>query len=162
MDKKKVSTVLEEVALLLELKGDNPFKVRAYSHAARAIETLEGDLEVLIREARLTEIKGIGEALAQHIVELAATGRLGRHYRRFRKDRHSHPYRLDIDWRLCKYAKEKGVRIAINPDAHKETGLKDTFYGVGIGRKGWLEPGDILNAMDLGEMKAFLERRKPA
>ncbi len=74
----------------------------------------------------------------------------------------AHPYRLDIDWRLCKYAKEKGVGIAINPDAHEEAGLKDTFYGVGIGRKGWLEPGDILNAMNFKEMKAFLERRKPS
>jgi DNA polymerase (family 10) len=73
----------------------------------------------------------------------------------------AHPYRLDIDWRLCKYAKEKGVKIAINPDAHEEGGLKDTYYGVGIGRKGWLEPGDILNAMDLEKIKAFLERRKP-
>jgi DNA polymerase (family 10) len=73
----------------------------------------------------------------------------------------AHPYRLDIDWRLCKYAKEKGVKIAVNPDAHEEGGLKDTYYGVGIGRKGWLEPGDILNAMDVGEVKAFLERRKP-
>jgi DNA polymerase (family 10) len=72
----------------------------------------------------------------------------------------AHPYRLDIDWRLCKYAKEKGVKIAINPDAHEEEGLKDTYYGVGIGRKGWLEPGDLLNTMDLEEMKAFLERRK--
>ena len=74
----------------------------------------------------------------------------------------AHPYRLDIDWRLCKYAKEKGVKIAINPDAHEEAGLKDTYDGVGIGRKGWLEPGDILNALDFGEMKAFLERRKPS
>jgi DNA polymerase (family 10) len=73
----------------------------------------------------------------------------------------AHPYRLDIDWRLCKYAKEKGVKISINPDAHEEAGLKDIYYGVGIGRKGWLEPGDILNAMDFGEMKAFLEQRKP-
>jgi DNA polymerase (family 10) len=74
----------------------------------------------------------------------------------------AHPYRLDMDWRLCKYAKEKGVKIAINPDAHDEEGLKDTYYGVGIGRKGWLEPGDILNAMDFGGTKAFLERRKPS
>lgn len=73
----------------------------------------------------------------------------------------AHPYRLDIDWRWCKDAKEKGVKIAINPDAHDEGGLKDTYYGVGIGRKGWLESGDILNAMDSEEMKAFLERRKP-
>jgi DNA polymerase (family 10) len=73
----------------------------------------------------------------------------------------AHPYRLDIDWRLCKYAKEKGVKIAINPDSHDEKGLKDTFFGVGIGRKGWLEPGDILNTMNVEEMKAHLEKRKP-
>ena len=71
----------------------------------------------------------------------------------------AHPFRLDIDWRLCKYAKEKGVKIVINPDAHEEEGLKDTHFGVGIARKGWLEPGDILNTMDLGEMKEFLKKR---
>jgi DNA polymerase (family 10) len=73
----------------------------------------------------------------------------------------AHPYRLDIDWRLCKYAKEKGVKIAINPDSHDEEGLKDTFFGVGIGRKGWLEPRDILNTMNVEEMKAYLEKRRP-
>lgn len=73
----------------------------------------------------------------------------------------AHPYRLDIDWRLCKYAKEKGVKIAINPDSHDEEGLKDTFLGVGIGRKGWLEPGDILNTMNVEGMKAYLEKRRP-
>jgi DNA polymerase (family 10) len=73
----------------------------------------------------------------------------------------AHPYRLDIDWRLCKYAKEKGVKIAINPDAHEEGGLKDTRFGVGIARKGWLEAGDILNTMDFEEMRDFLEKRKP-
>ena len=71
----------------------------------------------------------------------------------------AHPYRLDIDWRLCKYAKDKGVKIAINPDAHDEEGLKDTYYGVGIGRKGWLESGDVLNTMDLDEMKNFLKEK---
>jgi len=74
----------------------------------------------------------------------------------------AHPYRLDLDWRLCKDAKEKGVKIIINPDAHDEAGLKDTYFGVGIARKGWLEPGDILNTMDLEEMKQFLKKRKPS
>ncbi len=72
----------------------------------------------------------------------------------------AHPFRLDIDWRLCKYAKEKGIKIIINPDAHEEEGLKDTYFGVGIARKGWLEPGDILNTMDLEEMKEFLKKRR--
>ena len=72
----------------------------------------------------------------------------------------AHPYRLDIDWRLCKYAKEKGVKMAINPDSHDEEGLKDTYFGVGIGRKGWLEPGDVLNTMNVEEMKEYLGKRK--
>jgi DNA polymerase/3'-5' exonuclease PolX len=88
IDNKRVSTVLEEVALFPELKGENPFKVKAYSHAARTIETLEEDPGMVIREGRLKEIRGIG-------------------------------------------------------------------------RRGWLELGDILNAMDPKEMKAFLERRIP-
>ena len=79
IDNKGVSTVLEEVALFLELKGENAFKVKAYTHAARTIEILEEDLGVTIREGRLKEIKGIGEALAQHITELVDTGRLQLH-----------------------------------------------------------------------------------
>jgi len=71
----------------------------------------------------------------------------------------AHPYRLDIDWRLCKYAKEKGLKIAINPDAHDEEGFNHTFFGIGIARKGWLEPNDILNTLDLDQMKTFLQER---
>ena len=72
----------------------------------------------------------------------------------------AHPYRLDIDWRLCKYAREKGCKIAINPDAHEEEGLKDTYFGVGVARKGWLEPGDILNTMSFEEVREYLKKRK--
>ena len=73
----------------------------------------------------------------------------------------AHPYRLDLDWRLCKYAKEKGATIAINPDAHDPEGLKDITFGIGIGRKGWLEPGDVLNTRSLEEMKDYLKERSP-
>jgi DNA polymerase (family 10) len=70
IDNKGVSAFLQEVALLLELKGENPFKVKAYSNAARTIEILEEDLGGMVREGRLKEMKGIGEALSQHIAEL--------------------------------------------------------------------------------------------
>jgi DNA polymerase (family 10) len=125
------------VALLLELKGENPFKVKAYGHPTGRL--------LLAREPYTIDmIRLIDEASRSGVViELNA-----------------HPYRLDIDWRLCKYAKEKGVEIAINPDAHDEDRLKDTYFGVGIARKGWLEPGDVLNTMDLEEMRDFLKRRK--
>jgi DNA polymerase (family 10) len=48
------------------------------------------------------------------------------------------PFRLDLDWRMCKYAKEKGVKIFINPDAHSLKDLYDYKFGVNIARKGWL------------------------
>jgi DNA polymerase (family 10) len=76
MDKGHVAEVLVSIATLLELKGENPFKTRAYQNAARTIETLSEPLEKLIAEARLGDIKGIGEALQQKITELVTTGRL--------------------------------------------------------------------------------------
>lgn len=68
----------------------------------------------------------------------------------------AHPLRLDLDWRLCKYAKEKGMKISINPDAHNTDGLNDVQYGVGIARKGWLEKKDVVNAWGLKEVMKFL------
>jgi DNA polymerase (family 10) len=76
MDKDRVAAVLGEIGTLLELKGENPFKTRAYLNAARTIEGLSDPLEQLIAENRLGEIKGIGEALQQKITELVTTGRL--------------------------------------------------------------------------------------
>jgi DNA polymerase (family 10) len=68
----------------------------------------------------------------------------------------AHPLRLDLDWRLCKHAKEKGMKTSINPDAHKTDGLMDVRYGVGVARKGWLEPKDVLNAWSVKEVMKFL------
>ncbi len=68
----------------------------------------------------------------------------------------AHPLRLDLDWRLCKYAKEKGIKISINPDAHNIHGLRAVVYGVGIARKGWLEKKDVVNAWNLKDVVKFL------
>lgn len=76
MDKNQVAEILTEIGLLLELKGENPFKTRAYANAARALETLREPLEQVIAAEKLGEIKGIGEALQKKITELAATGKL--------------------------------------------------------------------------------------
>jgi DNA polymerase (family 10) len=72
----------------------------------------------------------------------------------------AHPFRLDLDWRFVKYAKRKKVPIFINPDAHSTEGLKDVFYGVGIARKGWLEPKDVVNAWDLRRVESFLSSHR--
>jgi len=76
MDKDKVAEILVEIGVLLELKGENPFKTRAYANGARTIEGLTEPLAKLVAEKRLGEIKGIGEALEQKITELVETGRL--------------------------------------------------------------------------------------
>ncbi len=76
MDKADIVEVLEEIAVLLELKGENPFKIRAYQAGARALETLEGDLDALIEAGDLGSVKGIGAALVDKIERLRATGEL--------------------------------------------------------------------------------------
>jgi DNA polymerase (family 10) len=76
MDKDKVAEILVEIGTLLELKGENPFKTRAYANGARTIEGLSEPLAKLVAEKRLGEIKGIGEALEQKITELVETGKL--------------------------------------------------------------------------------------
>jgi DNA polymerase (family X) len=76
MDKDQVVDVLTDIATLLELKGENPFKTRAYTNAARAIEGESEPLEKLVAENRLGEIPGVGEALQKKIAELVTTGKL--------------------------------------------------------------------------------------
>ena len=68
----------------------------------------------------------------------------------------ANPHRLDLDWRNCIHAKKKGVKIAINPDAHHTAGLQDISFGVKIARKGWLTKDDCLNCLNLEKMKAYL------
>ncbi|TAL69342.1 MAG: DNA polymerase/3'-5' exonuclease PolX [Bacteroidetes bacterium] len=60
----------------------------------------------------------------------------------------ANPYRLDLSWENVIYAKEKEVRIAINPDSHKTSTLEDVFIGVKVARKGWLEAKDVVNCLD--------------
>ena len=76
MDKKRVVEILEEIATLLEFKGENPFKTRAYNNAARALEGVADDLAELVAKNRLREIKGVGEAISEKITELVTTGNL--------------------------------------------------------------------------------------
>jgi DNA polymerase (family 10) len=75
--KSEIASVLTDIGVLLELKGENPFKIRAYQTGARAIEALpEDELQKRVADGTLQEVKGIGEALGQKITELATTGRL--------------------------------------------------------------------------------------
>jgi DNA polymerase (family 10) len=76
MDKATIADVLERIATLLELKGENPFKIRAYTNAARSLETWGGNISDLRDEETLEKIPGIGKAIAAKIKELVETGSL--------------------------------------------------------------------------------------
>lgn len=76
MDKADIVEVLEEIAVLLELKGENPFKIRAYQTGARVLETMEAELGELIESEELGSVKGIGSALVDKIATLYKTGEL--------------------------------------------------------------------------------------
>ena len=89
-------------------------------------------------------------AIIEHMAEHNEAGRLKA------VELNASPYRLDLDWRLCKYAKSNNVPVVINPDAHSVRGLGDFAYGVMAARKGWLESGDTLNSLSLDEMTARL------
>jgi len=76
MNKDQVAAILSEIGVLLELKGENPFKTRAYHNGARTLEGLTEPLEKLVAEKRLGELKGFGEALQDKVTTLVSTGAL--------------------------------------------------------------------------------------
>ncbi|MBT3477704.1 MAG: DNA polymerase/3'-5' exonuclease PolX [Euryarchaeota archaeon] len=89
-------------------------------------------------------------AVLEHMAEHNEEGRLKA------VELNASPYRLDLDWRLCKHAKGLGVPVIINPDAHSIRGLADISYGVMAARKGWIEPHDVLNSLGGEELSLRL------
>lgn len=79
MTRENLAEVLEEIALLLELKGENPFKIRAYRQGAETVRGFDGEIVELAAANQLTGIKGIGDALRDKLHELASTGSLQFH-----------------------------------------------------------------------------------
>ncbi|HBG25515.1 MAG: DNA polymerase III [Planctomycetes bacterium GWF2_41_51] len=70
----------------------------------------------------------------------------------------SFPDRLDINDIFCKMAKDIGVKIAINTDAHRPGDLDFMHFGIGQARRGWLEPKDVINTLPLAQLKKILKR----
>jgi DNA polymerase (family 10) len=75
MDKKAVAQVLEQIAAFLELKNENPFRIRAFRTAARAVTGFPGDLRQSVEDGSLASAKGVGPATLQIVRELVGTGR---------------------------------------------------------------------------------------
>jgi len=72
----------------------------------------------------------------------------------------ANPWRLDMDWRWWRLAKQKGVKCSINPDAHSTEGLRDVFYGIKTARKGWLTKHDVVNCLPLGQIEEILQQKR--
>ena len=103
---------------------------------------------LLTREAYAVDIPAVIEAAAATgtIIELNAS-----------------PRRLDMDWRWWELAKAKGVKCAINPDAHRLADLNYLWFGVTQARKGWLTTDDVVNCLPLGKIEEALgAKRKKA
>jgi DNA polymerase (family 10) len=100
---------------------------------------------LLAREAYAVDLEAVLEAAArlQVIMEL-----------------NSSPYRLDLDWQWLRRARDLGLLISLNPDAHNLEGLGDVDYGVMTARKGWLTPADVLNTYAPGDVSRLLARRR--
>lgn len=70
------------------------------------------------------------------------------------------PHRLDLDWRELRAATARGVTIEIGPDAHSPEGIANVEFGVGVARKGWLGPADVLNARSADAVLAFARAKR--
>lgn len=74
----------------------------------------------------------------------------------------ANPHRLDLDAVHCRRARDLGVPIVINPDAHSTNGLADLDYGVGVARRGWLRPVDVFNTRPVDEVSRYFTDRRAA
>jgi len=72
------------------------------------------------------------------------------------------PHRLDLDWRMVRRAKELGVTMSIGADAHSVAGMANVPVGVGVARKGWLAPADVINTRDAEGFLAYARGRRGA
>ena len=76
MTNAEIAVIFDDIARMLRLKKDNIFKIKAYEKVARSIEGLVEPVETMVRENRIDEIKGAGEAITRKLKELVDTGRL--------------------------------------------------------------------------------------
>ena len=85
MKNSEVAKVFQDIADLLELKGENQFKIRAYQKVVRSIEHLPVEVEQLVAEDKLKGVPGVGEAITKKITELVTTGHLD-YYEKLKAD----------------------------------------------------------------------------
>ncbi|MBI4212258.1 MAG: DNA polymerase/3'-5' exonuclease PolX [Deltaproteobacteria bacterium] len=100
---------------------------------------------LLSREPYAVNLPTVIEAAAKHRVAIEING---------------HPQRLDLDWRLGRLAKEKGVKTVLTSDAHSPDQLMNVRYSLNIARKGWWEKSDVLNCLSADDLSAYFAKRR--
>jgi DNA polymerase (family X) len=96
MTNSEIADIFTDIAVLLKLKKDNIFKIRAYQKVARSINELNVPIEQLVAEDRLAEIPGAGEAITKKISELVSTGRLA-YYEKLKAELKEHTVTLNTE-----------------------------------------------------------------
>lgn len=115
MKNKEVAQILDEIATLLEIKGENKYKIAAYQEAARRIENLTEDIEKLFKEGKLYHIKGIGESIGQKIKEYLTTGKVS----------YLEELRKEIPTEIIELLKIPGIGPKLAYRLYTELGIKD-------------------------------------
>lgn len=119
--------------------------VRAVSHPLVTMLGHATGRILLRREGYQVDLEAVLQAAAKHgtAIEINAN-----------------PHRLDLDWVHVKRAKELGVRLVINPDAHHVDELDNLRYGVDVARRGWLEKDDVLNTRSAEDVATLLSAKR--
>jgi DNA polymerase (family 10) len=119
--------------------------VKAVSHPSVTMLGHATGRLLLRREGYRVDVEAVLRAAARHgtLIEINA-----------------HPQRLDLDWVHCKRARELGVTLVINPDAHSTSDLAYYGFGVDVARRAWLEAKDVFNTRSLAEVTRVLKRKR--
>ncbi|MDD3897624.1 MAG: DNA polymerase/3'-5' exonuclease PolX, partial [Syntrophomonadaceae bacterium] len=138
--------VLKELDIVVASVHSN-FKLDADQQTERIVEAAKNEHVDIIGHltGRLLSRRSGYEIDVDKIIDTCARCHTG-------LEINAHPDRLDIDEHIARKAKEYGVKVAINSDAHHRNELKLMAYGVTTARRGWLEPGDVLNTLSLEKL----------
>ena len=151
MDNLGVARILRAIADLLEIKNDNPFKIRAYRNGAGIVANHPHTVASLDAPG-LREIPGIGKDLAARIREIADTG--GAEFHRELVAEFP-PSVLDL---LHLQGVGRGAPVVISSDAHSRRGFGVLRWDVLVARRAWLTTADVLNTRPFEPFKAGLRR----
>lgn len=122
---------------------------------ARLIKAIENPYTTILGHptGRLL-LKRLGYPINHHkVIDACAANRVA-------IEINSNPWRLDLSWKYIRYALDKGVKIAICPDAHENEGFLDMHYGVWMGRKGLLSAENCINCMDTASLDLYFKAKR--